>query len=135
MSAILDLPYFANERQLKLYHSLVEELPEMEDKESIMFMETLEMVIKNRIIVDDLVLEEYFKPVLLVLLEKKPDMILSALIELPNPPTNAIFWCMKKGSPKNYRMISVVLRKIEKLYNIMDQEQYDAGMSRMVFSR
>lgn len=48
---------------------------------------------------------------LLVLLEKKPDVILSALIELPNPPLNAIFWCMKKGSPKNYRMISVVLRK------------------------
>lgn len=43
-------------------------------------METVEMVIHDRVIFDDLILKEYITPLLVSLLEKKPEVILSAIV-------------------------------------------------------
>lgn len=69
------------------------------------------MVLKNRIIIDDLINDCYFTPLLLSMLEKNSDMILSALLELPSPPLRQIYDCLKKGSVKNHRLITVALNK------------------------
>ena len=62
-------------------------------------------------------------------------MIISAIIELPNPPIKAIYHAMKKVNAKNIRFFNNVLLKLEKLYDMMDQEAYDAGISRTIFCR
>lgn len=70
------------------------------------------MVIHDRIIFDDLILHDYLTPILIFLLEKKPEVIISAIIELPDPPTQNIVACLKKASPKNTRLFNAVLMKI-----------------------
>lgn len=67
------------------------------------------------------------------LLQKKPDMILSSIVELVEPPINDIFICLKKASPQNYRLLTVALNKREKLFSILEQEEYDAALSRTAF--
>lgn len=98
-------------------------------------METIEMVIHDRIIFDDLVLNDYLSPILIFLMEKKPEVIISAIIELPNPPTRNIVHCVKKASPKNVRLFNAILMKIQKFHAVLNQEEYDAVLSRTAFCR
>lgn len=70
------------------------------------------MVIHDKIIFDQLILSDYLTPVLVFLLEKKPEVIMSAIIELPDPPTQNIVGSLKKANPKNTRLFNTVLLKI-----------------------
>lgn len=45
------------------------------------------MVIHDRIIFDELILKEYLSPILISLLEKRPEVVISAVVELPHPPS------------------------------------------------
>lgn len=135
LSTLLKLPYFSQETQIKLYHMVADDLLTFDEKESIMLMETLEIVIKDRNVFDELILEEYLTPILASLLDKKPEAIISAITELPCPPVKAIYHAMKKASPKNVRFFNNILFKVEKLYGMLDQEAYDAGISRAAFCR
>lgn len=97
---------------MRLYHMLSDEMLEWDEKECIILMETIEMVIHDRIIFDDLVLNDYLAPILVFLLEKRPEVIISAVVELPNPPTKHIVSAIKKASPKNVRLFNAILLKI-----------------------
>ena len=98
-------------------------------------METVEMVIRDHIVFDELITNEYLAPVMVSLITKKPEMIISCIVELPKPPVTSIFIALKKANPKNVRFFSQVLTKIDRLYSILDQEAYDAGISRCAFCR
>lgn len=133
MSTLMLLPYFATEKQLRLYHMLSDQMLEWDQKQSIIVMETVEMVIHDRIIFDQLVLKDYLSPILVFLLQKKPEMIISAIVELPDPPTRSIVACLKKANAKNSRLFNAVLIKIQKFYDILNQDEYDSAISRTAF--
>ena len=59
---------------------VADDLMSYENKEAIMLVETLEMIIKYRTIFDDLVLTEFLTPVLASQLIKKPDLIISCIV-------------------------------------------------------
>lgn len=52
LKTLLQLPYFALEKQLRLYHMLSEEMLEWDEKECIIVMETVEMVVRERAVFD-----------------------------------------------------------------------------------
>ena len=74
-------------------------------------METVEMVIRDHIVFDELITNEYLAPVMVSLITKKPEMIISGIVELPKPPVTSIFIALKKANPKNVRFFSQVLRR------------------------
>lgn len=98
-------------------------------------METIELAIRDKVVFDELIIEEYLTPVLVSQLHKKPEMIISCLVELPRPPVKDICIELRKVKPKNIRFFSNVLVKTERLHAILNQEEYDAGISRTAFCR
>jgi hypothetical protein len=98
-------------------------------------METFEIVVRDGAIFDSLILREYITPLLVFLLERKPETAISAIIELPLVPTQHIAACIKRANPKNVRLFNAVLSKIEKFHAVLDANQYDSVLSRTAFCR
>lgn len=135
IKTLMTLPYFSTEKQLRLYHMLSDQFFKWDEKQSIIVMQTVEMVIHDRVIFDDLILNEYLSPILIFLLQKKPEIIISAIVELPNPPTTEITHSVKKANPKNIRLFNAILTKIQKFHSILNQQQFDVVASRTAFCR
>ena len=44
-----------------------------------------------------MIINEYITPVLVSLLDVKPEIVISAMVELPKPPVKDLFLCIKKS--------------------------------------
>jgi hypothetical protein len=145
LEVILNIPYFMESNQLRLYSALADDLEGMSPREAKIFMASLELIIKEGLTIELCLMEDYFRPVLCSMVTynywegKENDhliaLTLSILIELDKPPVDIIYHGFKKAHAKNSPLLRLVLTKKGKLLQLLPTEYFDSVLSRAIFGR
>lgn len=105
-------------------------------------MHLLEYVIVEGLIIDNNIMQRYFIPVLLSLVERVNQekaflmpLIVSVLTEVNEPPAEKIFEAFKGEFGRLPKMVILALEKKEKLLNILGEQRFESVFSRAIFSR
>lgn len=145
LDTILNIPYFMESNQLRLYSTLTDTLEDLPPREAKVFMTALETLVIEGLTLESGLLGEYFAPVLCSMVNYNAKegrdndylipMALSIIIELDRPPVEVIHNGLRKASGKNWQVTKLVLQKKRRLLGLLTTEQFDEVMSRAIFNR